>query len=209
MTPEARRAELVAAALEVFGRAPYDAVTVAEVAETAGASTALVHHHFGSKRELYRTALRAALDDLLARLRAVDSDELDADQRLARSIGAYLDFAEEHAVGWTEVLRGTVGGQDPAAAEALDATQRVVLDRLRVAMPAGSSVPAAYVDLVLLGYLGFVDRICLAWLDTPDPGKRPPRSVLVATARAVHTAALAAVGGAAAEGRVGGATAEG
>ena len=54
-------------------------------------------------------------------------------------------------------------------------------------------MPASHIDLALLGYLGFVDRICLAWLDAAASGERPPRSVLVSAARAVHAAALASV----------------
>ncbi len=47
------RDALLAAAMEIFGRAGYDAASNRAIAKAAGANQALIGYHFGSKRGLY------------------------------------------------------------------------------------------------------------------------------------------------------------
>lgn len=54
---ELRREAILEAALEAFGTAGYDAMSVRELTRTLGVSHNLVHHYFGSKRELWRAAI--------------------------------------------------------------------------------------------------------------------------------------------------------
>jgi len=46
LSPEDRRAELLALGAEVFGKRPYDEVRIDEIAERAGVSRALMYHYF-------------------------------------------------------------------------------------------------------------------------------------------------------------------
>ncbi|WP_062200230.1 TetR/AcrR family transcriptional regulator [Demequina salsinemoris] len=73
------RAEILAAAANVFVRDGYSA-SMRAVARAAGVDPALVRHWFGSKLELFVTALRPAErdDPRLARLIEVPEDELGA-----------------------------------------------------------------------------------------------------------------------------------
>lgn len=50
---EKTRDGLLAAAMEIFGRAGYDAASNRAIADAAGANQALIGYHFGSKRGLY------------------------------------------------------------------------------------------------------------------------------------------------------------
>jgi AcrR family transcriptional regulator len=60
-----RRAAIVDAALEVFGKRSYAGATTAEIARAAGISEPILYRHFASKRELYCACLEA----MAARLR--------------------------------------------------------------------------------------------------------------------------------------------
>jgi AcrR family transcriptional regulator len=60
-----RRAAIVDAALEVFGKRSYAGATTAEIARAAGISEPILYRHFASKRDLYR----ACLEEMAARLR--------------------------------------------------------------------------------------------------------------------------------------------
>jgi AcrR family transcriptional regulator len=60
-----RRAAIVDAALEVFGKRSYSAATTAEIARAAGVSEPILYRHFTSKRDLYC----ACLEEMAARLR--------------------------------------------------------------------------------------------------------------------------------------------
>ncbi|MDQ1129989.1 helix-turn-helix domain-containing protein [Microbacterium sp. SORGH_AS_0888] len=50
---DARRGQIIRAALREFGRKGYDATRIADIAAAAGVTDAGVLHHFSSKRELF------------------------------------------------------------------------------------------------------------------------------------------------------------
>ena len=54
-----RRSALVAAAIEEIGRAGSLDVTVSQIARKAGMSSALAHHYFGSKDQIFLSAMRS------------------------------------------------------------------------------------------------------------------------------------------------------
>ena len=58
-----RRAAILDAVVRVIIDVGYTEMTVADVARSAGVSTALVHYHFSSKSALISAALRAASDE--------------------------------------------------------------------------------------------------------------------------------------------------
>jgi AcrR family transcriptional regulator len=68
------RARIRDAALAHFGEHGFEKATIRDIAETAGVSSGLVRHHFGSKQ-----ALRQACDDYLLRtVRRLNDDVWDA-----------------------------------------------------------------------------------------------------------------------------------
>ena len=54
---EATRSEILDAALKAFAEAGFGAMSVRELTRQLGVSHNLVHHHFGTKQELWRAAL--------------------------------------------------------------------------------------------------------------------------------------------------------
>lgn len=68
------RARIRDAALRHFGEEGFERATIRGIAETAGVSSGLVRHHFGSKE-----ALRDACDDYLAKLIRRINDQVRSD----------------------------------------------------------------------------------------------------------------------------------
>jgi AcrR family transcriptional regulator len=64
LSPEDRRAELLALGAEVFGKRPYDEVRIDEIAERAGVSRALMYHYFPDKRAFFAAVVRDEADRL-------------------------------------------------------------------------------------------------------------------------------------------------
>ncbi len=64
-----RRAALVQAAIAAVGEAGSLDVTVAQIARRAGMSSALAHHYFGSKDQIFLAAMRQILSDFGAEVR--------------------------------------------------------------------------------------------------------------------------------------------
>src|SRR5262245_18505662 len=104
LSPDARRAELLRAGEAVFTARAYDDVSIEDIAEAAGVSKNLLYHYFSGKRELYLETIRTATAEMIARTEPDPS--LEPIARLRSSIEQHLMHAEEHAEGYTKLLRG-------------------------------------------------------------------------------------------------------
>jgi AcrR family transcriptional regulator len=62
--PGKARPALLEAAIREFAEKGYEGATTAGIARRARSNQPLVHHHFGSKEELFRTVLDVLFDDL-------------------------------------------------------------------------------------------------------------------------------------------------
>jgi AcrR family transcriptional regulator len=72
-----RRAAIVDAALEVFGKRSYAGATTAEIARAAGVSEPILYRHFNSKRDLYCACLEAMASRLRATAESIIAAEPD------------------------------------------------------------------------------------------------------------------------------------
>lgn len=99
---EAMRRTLLDGALEAFAAHGYDATSVRDLARRLGVSHNLVHHHYGSKWQLWQAALEHALAssgrDLFALVEANDRERDWEVANRAGITGAVMLFARHPAV---------------------------------------------------------------------------------------------------------------
>jgi AcrR family transcriptional regulator len=170
MVPDERRASILQAAREQFSGKPYAAVSVAEIAASAGVSPPLVVFYFGTKRALYVEVIQAAADAIRDGLRAIPGPpSLD---RLFASVCFYAGYARTHRAGFLSLVRGGHEAALPETAEIIEAlrsevTQQILGDLPDAADPAGGAVTPAAV-LAIRGYLAYVDAAVAHWLALPD-----------------------------------------
>ncbi|MGA5563056.1 TetR/AcrR family transcriptional regulator [Streptomyces platensis] len=142
-TETGRRAQIVAAAIEVIAEAGYHRASFAKIAERAGlSSTGMISYHFDGRddlmREVVTDVMRLAENCLRPRIEAHESYAA----RLRASIEGNLDlFAEypNHLAAIVEILANLRGG-DPGMIAFLDATEAnlaVQVEQLRKAQRAG------------------------------------------------------------------------
>ncbi|MBK1785423.1 TetR/AcrR family transcriptional regulator [Prauserella cavernicola] len=103
MSREARRDDLIVAALELFSTRAPDDVSVEDVTARADVSRALFYRYFASVRELQVAALRSVVDGLLARL--AQREEGSPYERLRAAVRALADVAAEHRAGYVALVR--------------------------------------------------------------------------------------------------------
>lgn len=156
-----RRAAILDAARRAFASATYAEVSIAQIAEAAGASPALVHHYVGSKAQLYETVVGETLADLAERVRAADAsvpDGAPVRERVRATTLVYLDHVASRPRSWSARL---VGAEEPAGAVRmrLEARERYV-DALGALLGTHGWTRHEY---ALWGYFGFLDQACLAW----------------------------------------------
>lgn len=164
---EARREAILEAARGLYAEAPYAEVSMAQIAEAANASSALVFHYFGSKANLYAAVVAAAIDHLATTQRAADAalpEGVPTRDRVRASALAYLDHIETHPTTWANPL---LGGEEPREAIAVRRRARIAYAQaLRNLLKPGSWVRGEY---ALHGYFGFLDQACLHWVEAGCP----------------------------------------
>ena len=171
MAPAERRELILSAASRAFASRPYEEVSLAEIAEEAQASEALVHKYFANKAGTYAQVLQRAADELAERTRRA-ADALPAGSsardRVRASILTYLDFIAERSPGWMayQILAGHEPGE---AAQVRQAARESAVEAL--ADVVGGS--HGYRDeFALWGYLGFLDDACLRWVRAGCPAEQ-------------------------------------
>ncbi len=98
-----RRAALVRATITEIGRAGSLDVTVSQIARRAGMSSALAHHYFGSKEQIFLAAMRHILSLYGAEIRgalAAASGPRGRLQAIVRASFATGSFRREVASAW-------------------------------------------------------------------------------------------------------------
>jgi AcrR family transcriptional regulator len=76
--PSDTRDRILASARELFARNGIDKTTIRAIASAAGVDAALVHHYFGTKRQLFVAAIRIPIDPMkvIVPMRSTPIDEL-------------------------------------------------------------------------------------------------------------------------------------
>lgn len=98
-----RRASLVQATIAEIGRAGSLDVTVGQIAKTAGMSTALAHHYFGGKSQIFLAAMRHILTEYGSVVRASLGNAATPLARAEAIITASFDetcFAPSTVAAW-------------------------------------------------------------------------------------------------------------
>jgi AcrR family transcriptional regulator len=105
LSSEARRRELLDAALQEFSSRGYYLTQMEHVAAAAGVSKALVYQHFASKEELFAAVTERVVEGFMRRLPTVLStagDALDAWRGVVRLL---CDLVTERPESWALVAR--------------------------------------------------------------------------------------------------------
>ena len=86
-TETARRAQIVAAAIDTIAELGYGQASLARIAETAGTSKGVIIYHFGGKDEL----IRELVAEVVARGVAYMEPQIDAEPTGAGKLRAYIE----------------------------------------------------------------------------------------------------------------------
>jgi AcrR family transcriptional regulator len=180
---DTRRDEIVAAALDVLAHRDVGSVPLADIADRAGSSPALIYHYFGSKIGLAEAALGMAADELIERWDRVP--DADIETFLNATLTAYLDYLQEHPAAWTALLRGA--GEPRLAAIAHRVDDHATGFALRKLGELDLTGPM--IETGVRGWLELVKGTCLRWLTTGEPPREELHLFLAATFRGCVEAA--------------------
>ena len=94
--PADARNAIMEAAITQFAERGFHGTTMRDIAERAGVSQGLLHHHFGNKEGLWRTAGRHLSDDFMAYVADVLKPDEPAAEAIPNAMRTYLRYWREH-----------------------------------------------------------------------------------------------------------------
>lgn len=177
---KASKERLLEAGIEQFSQRPFEQVSVASIAKSAGLAHGLLFHHFGSKRGLYLAVLEETTRRRQERFDNIEHDEPAATVRAL--LEAHLSAVRSNPAVLRALLRGEVG-VDPAATAILDDDRLGAIRRLCLELGLDSKNTAVVVSL--RAWTGAVDEAAVASLD--DAGRVPVAQLAEALLRLLHT----------------------
>jgi AcrR family transcriptional regulator len=167
LSPDDRRAELLALGAEVFGKRPYDEVRIDEIAERAGVSRALMYHYFPDKRAFFAAVVKGQADQLYettSNLPETGGESLFREVRAG--VLAYMEYHQQHPhAAWAAYVG--LGRSDPVLLgiddEAKDRQMEHIMNRIKeVDGPENELEPNVERELRIMvhGWLALTFELC-------------------------------------------------
>ena len=121
MTPEERRAQLVALGVAALADRPLDQLNVEDLSAQAGVSRGLLFYYFDSKQGFHREVVRTARDGMLnATAPQLDLPPLE---RLHTTLTKIVEFVREHRSTFVSLVHGVASGDKEVRAVVEEAEQ--------------------------------------------------------------------------------------
>lgn len=156
LTPEERRAQLVALGVKSLADQPLESLTIDYLSARAGVSRGLLFHYFTSKKGLHREVVRTARDSMLNATEP--APELPPLERLRDTLTRIVRFVREYRGTFFSLVRGVASG-DPEVREVLEEARASQADRvIRVFLELGVA-DSALLRLALRSWVGFAEDI--------------------------------------------------
>jgi AcrR family transcriptional regulator len=158
-----RRQLILDAGRRLFCQRPYSEVSMADLAASAGVARGLLHHYFGSKRDLYLAVMRELIQ--VPTIPLPDDASLDAQQVWEASVEGWMRLIESNRELWLTAIGAGGTGRDAELEEILDEARELTAARALEAL--GLDVTTAPAELLALvrGYGGLAQEITREWLE--------------------------------------------
>ena len=157
-----RRAALVKATIAEIGEAGSLDVTVSRIAKRAGMSSALAHHYFGGKDQIFVAAMRQILRDYRAEVVAALRDVPQTGRAAAIIRANFADSCFDPATISAWMTFYVQAQTNPEALRLLRLYQRRLRSNLTHALRGRTADPAEAADMLAALIDGFYIRAALA-----------------------------------------------
>ncbi|QHK19674.1 TetR family transcriptional regulator [Pseudarthrobacter psychrotolerans] len=160
-----RRAQLLAAAQEVFVANGYHGAAMDEIAETAHVSKPVLYQHFPSKRELYLALLDSHLASLTDLMLGALSSTDDNDERVQAVMRAYYRFIASDDQAHRLVFESDLIN-DPDVSSRLETFNKTFADAVARVIAEDTKLPHLEAQLLGRGLAGMAQVSARYWLET-------------------------------------------
>jgi AcrR family transcriptional regulator len=159
-----RQSQILASARRLFSQRNFAAVSMSDIARDAGVARGLLHHYFGSKRDLYLEVVRSLMRMPSNPVPSEDHGR-GLEAAIEESVDRWLLMLERNRGTWLAAIGAQGLGRDPEVEAILDEAREQAADHLIAALPTyrTASAPPA-VRAAIRAYSGFAEAATVEWL---------------------------------------------
>ena len=177
LTAEARRAQLLEVARDVFASDGYHGAAMEQIAVKAGVTKPVLYQHFESKKELYLGLLEEDIARLLDDIRHAIEGARSNHERIERATGAYFSFIDTNEGSFRLLFRETMGAEDEFR-RAIERFRDELARSISAVIAAETGLPASESELLARGVMGIAESAAQWWLDSRSvPAERVVRDL--------------------------------
>ncbi|MEO7853084.1 MAG: TetR/AcrR family transcriptional regulator [Rubrivivax sp.] len=194
----AARASILAAARAEFAAKGLTGARVNQIAARAGVNKQLLYYYFGSKDQLYRTALEHVYAEIRALERGLELDQSPPEQAMTTLVGFSFDYLSQHPdfIGLLN-HENALGAEHVRASASIRAMNSPLIEMIAATLRRGVRAKVfrkgidpieLYISIAGMSYFFFSNRLTLASIFGRDlaqpPAVKSYRRHVVATALA-------------------------
>ena len=173
-----RRAQLLAAALEVFTAAGYHAAAMDEIADRAQVSKPVLYQHFPSKLDLYLAVLDLHIDALIFDIQKAVSSTKDNSDRVKATVTAYFDFITREGEAFRLLFESDMS-VEPQVRERLNRMTYDCAAAFSAVITIDTGLPKEASMMLAVGLIGTVQTSARHWLERDSKISREVADELV------------------------------
>jgi AcrR family transcriptional regulator len=178
MDPDARRDQILRVAARLFNERPYSDVSISDIAGEAGIARGLLHHYFGSKRELYLELVRIAAR---APLGAEPPEALGTARAWTTVVDSFLGAIERNPTPWLNSVNAGGPERDDEVTAILDEAREILADQTLVAIGLEHRAEDPAVRAFVRAWGGFVQELTVEWVGRGRIDRERVRRTMLAT----------------------------
>ncbi len=173
-----RRRQILSCARRLFSERNYAGVSTSDIAQEAGVARGLLHHYFGTKRELYlevvRTLLRMPSNPVPQQSHTRGLEEV-----IAEGVDRWLELLERNQGTWLAAIGAGGLGRDPEVEAILEEGRERAADRLIEALGVPPPEAPDHLRAAVRAYGGFAEAASVQWLERGRLTREQAQTMLV------------------------------
>jgi AcrR family transcriptional regulator len=159
-----RRRQILACARRLFSERHYAAVSTTDIARAAGVARGLLHHYFGTKRDLYLEVVRSMMRTPSTPVPLQQGGQ-SIEAIIDAGVDRWLTMLERNRGTWLALIGGRGLGTDPDVEAILEAAREQAADRLIEALRSHeASAAPPHLRALIRAYSGFAEAASVEWL---------------------------------------------
>ncbi len=179
MPRNARRAQLLESALEVFVAQGYHSAAMDDIAEKAGVSKPVLYQHFPGKLELYLALLDQSCDTIIEACNEALASTDDNKQRVTATMHVFYNYVASAQGAFRLVFESDLTNEDQVR-ERVDRVTRECAEAIAEVIAEDTGLPGEQSRLLAVSLVGMAQVSARFWLDTGHDISQADAATLVA-----------------------------